>query len=236
MQFSTNLGTQADVNSFTRTALPLDEPARRYLSVVVAAIPANTAFPLHLHPVSEDLFVVVSGSGHLMESDRKRPLSRLDAVWVPPGHAHGLTSEREGVLEIGCQVPPDDTSADVAVPQHTLSPGHAIIAPVKSRTPTCGEPSWSSVFPASHRQRIRLMSAPLRAAQQLVAPSGPSAGAIIVVRGAGQIDGHILRTLAVAVYADESPPCVIARDDDTFLAAVLVFPDAVCNLNGRADR
>jgi len=80
------------------------------------------------------------------------------------------------------------------------------------------------------------MSAPLRAAQQLVAPSGPSAGAIIVVRGAGQIDGHILRTLAVAVYADESPPCVIARDDDTFLAAVLVFPDAVCNLNGRADR
>ena len=229
MQFFTNLGTQADVNSFTRTALPLDEPARRYLSVVVAAIPANTAFPLHLHPVSEDLFVVVSGSGHLMESHRKRRLSRLDAVWVPPGHAHGLTTEREAVLEIGCQVPPDDTSADVAVPQHTLSSGHAIIAPVKSRTPTCGEPSWSSVFPPSHRQRIRLISASLRAAQQLVAPSGPSAGAIVVVRGAGQIDGHILRALAVAVYADESPPCVIAQDDDTLLVAALAFPDAVCN-------
>ena len=104
------------------------------------------------------------------------------------------------------------------------SPGHAIIAPVKSRTPTCSEPSLSSVFPASHRQRIRLMSASLRAAQQLVAPSDPSAGAIIVVRGAGQIDGHILRGLAVAVYADESPPCVIAQDDDTLLVAVLVFP------------
>ena len=194
--------------------------------MVVAAIPVNTAFPLHLHPVSEDLFVVVSGSGHLTESDRKRPLSRLDAVWVPPGHAHGLTTEREAVLEIGCQVPPDATSADVAVPQHTPSPGHAIIAPVKS--PTCGEPSWSSVFPASHRQRIRLMSASLRAAQQLVVPSGPSAWAIIVVRGAGQIDGHILRELAVAVYADESPP-VIAQEDDTLLVAVLVFPEAVCN-------
>ena len=227
MQFFTNLGTQADINSFTRTELPLDEPARRYLSVVVAAIPANTAFPLHVHPVSEDLFVVVSGSGHLMESDRKRPLSRLDAVWVPPGHAHGLTTEREAVLEIGCQVPPDNMSADVAMPQHTPSPGHVIIAPVKSRTP--GEPSWSSVFPASRRQRIRLMSASLRAAQQLVVPSGPSAGAIIVVRGAGQIDGHILRALAVAVYADESLPCVIAQDDDTLVVAALVFPDAVCN-------
>src|SRR5258706_8069590 len=116
MQFFTNLGPQADVNSFTRTALRLDEPARRHLSVVVASIPANTAFPLHLHSSSEDLFVVLSGSGHLMESDYKRPLSRLDAVWVPPGHAHGLTTEREAVLEIGCQVPPDAAAVDVAVP------------------------------------------------------------------------------------------------------------------------
>jgi hypothetical protein len=73
------------------------------------------------------------------------------------------------------------------------------------------------------------MSASLRAAQQLVVPSGPSAWAIIVVRGAGQIDGHILRALAVAVYADESPPCVIAQEDDTLLVAVLVFPEAVCD-------
>src|SRR5437870_12937945 len=119
MQFFTNLGTQAGVNSFTRTALPLDEPARRYLSVVVAAIPANTAFPLHLHPVSEDLFVVVSGSGQLMEPERKRPLSRLDAVWVPPGLTHGLTTEREAVLEIGCQAPPDDRSVTVDVTRTT---------------------------------------------------------------------------------------------------------------------
>src|SRR6185295_3156903 len=129
----------------------------------------------------------------------------------------------------GCQVPPDDTSADVAAPQHTPTLGHAVIAPVKSRTPTCGEPSWSSVFPASHRQRIHLVSASLRAEQQLVVPSGPSAWALIVVRGVGQIDGHILRTLAVAVYADESPPCVIAQEDDTLLVNVLVFPEAVCN-------
>jgi hypothetical protein len=36
----------------------------------------------------------------------------------------------------------------------------------------------------------------------------------------------MLRALAVAVYADESPPCVIALDDDTLLVAVLVFPEA----------
>lgn len=229
MQLFTDLGAHADVDSFTRTALPLDEPARRYLSMVVAAIPPNTAFPLHVHPVSEDLFVIVSGSGHLMESGRRRPLSGLDAVWVPPGHAHGMTTGREAVLEIGCQAPPDDRSEDVALPRQTLSLDHAVVASVTSSAPTCGDPSWSSVFPASHRTRIRLMSASLRAAQRLAAPPGPAAGAIVVVRGAGQIDGHVLRGLAVAVYADESLPCVIAQDEDTLLVAALVFPDAACN-------
>ena len=113
MQFFANLGIQAGADSFIRTALPLDEPARRYLSLVVAAIPANAALPLHVHRNSEDLFVVISGCGHLMESGRKRSIGSLEAVWVPSGHAHGLSTEREAVLEIGCQAPPDEIPVEV---------------------------------------------------------------------------------------------------------------------------
>ena len=64
MQFFPNLLAKAGGNSFTRTLLPLDAPVGRHLSLVVAAIPANAAFPLHMHPKSEDAFVVISGSGH----------------------------------------------------------------------------------------------------------------------------------------------------------------------------
>ena len=49
MQFFPNLLGKAGGNSFTRTAVPLDEPAGRHLSLVVAAIPANTAFPDSVH-------------------------------------------------------------------------------------------------------------------------------------------------------------------------------------------
>src|SRR5437588_27101 len=97
MQFFPNLLAKAGGNSFTRTTLPLDEPVGRHLSMVVAAIPANAAFPLHMHPKSEDAFVVISGSGHLMGSESTRSISGLDAVWIPPGNAHGLTTGHEGL-------------------------------------------------------------------------------------------------------------------------------------------
>ncbi len=228
MQFFANLG-QAGADSFIRTALPLDEPARRYLSLVVAAIPANAALPLHVHRNSEDLFVIISGSGHLIESGRKRSIGSLDAVWVPSGHAHGLSTEREAVLEIGCQAPPDDSPVEVPACEDVSPTRQPVIASVKSRGPTRGESSWSSVFPRSHKQALRLFSASLTEAHKLVPPSGASASAIIVVRGAAQIGAHILHALGVAVYAHESPPSVQARENDTLLVAVLAFPEAVCN-------
>src|SRR6185436_19827840 len=150
MQFFPNLLAKAGGNSFTRTALPLDGSVGCHLSLVVAAIPANAAFPLHMHSKSEDAFVVISGSGNLLESESTRSISGLDAVWVPTGIAHGLTTGREGILEIGCQVPPDDMPIEVPAGQHTPSPPQAVVASIKQRELISSEPSWSTVFPASH--------------------------------------------------------------------------------------
>jgi mannose-6-phosphate isomerase-like protein (cupin superfamily) len=225
MQFFPNLLAKAGGNSFTRTALPLDEPARRHLSLVVATIPANAAFPLHMHPKSEDAFVVISGSGHLVGSEGTRSISGLDAVWVPPGNAHGLTTGHEGILEIGCQVPPDELPIEVPAGRYTPSHREAVVASIKPPGRISSGPSWSTVFPASHEQALRLFSASLSRSDELLPPPGASASVIIVVRGAAQFGAHTLRALGVAVYAHESQASIRAQENDTLLVSLLAFPE-----------
>src|SRR6266566_8578233 len=225
MQFFPNLLAKAGGNSFTRTTLPLDGPVGRHLSLVVAAIPANAAFPLHMHPKSEDAFVVISGSGHLVGAESTRSISSLDAVWVPPGNAHGLTTGHEGILEIGCQVPPDHVAIEVSAGQHTPSPRQAVIASIKPRERISGEPSWSTVFPASHEKALQLLSASMSRSDELLLPCGARASAIIVVRGAAQFGAHTLRALGVAVYAHESLASIRAQENDTLLVSLLAFPE-----------
>jgi mannose-6-phosphate isomerase-like protein (cupin superfamily) len=229
MQLFPNLAAKDGGNSFTRTTLPLEEPAGRHFSLVVATIPANTAFPLHMHGKSEDAFVVISGSGHLVESESTRSISRLDAVWVPPGSAHGVTTGREGILEIGCQVPPDDAPIEVAAGQRAPSHHHSVIASVQPREGARSEPSWSSVFPASHERSLRLLSASLRRSNELLPPSDAAASAIIVVRGAAQFGAHTLGALGVAVYTNEPPAFIRAQEDDTLLVSLLAFTEVSRN-------
>src|SRR5204863_7601436 len=121
-----NLLATVGGSSFYRHTLPADEPLGLHRSLVVAAIPANAAFPLHMHPKSAYAFVVISGSGHLVGAESTRSISGLDAVWVPPGNAHGLTTGHEGLLEIGCQVPPDHVPIEVPAGQHTPSPRQVV--------------------------------------------------------------------------------------------------------------
>src|SRR5580765_4153766 len=223
MQFFPNLLAKAGGNSFTRTKLPLDEPIGRHLSLVIAAIPAHAAFPLHMHPTSEDAFVVISGSGHLLGSEKTRSISGLDAVWVPPGNAHGLTTGHEGLLEIGCQVPPDDAPIEIPARQLTASDRQAVIASIKPRERISSEPSWSAVFPALPEQALRLFSASLSRSDELLPLCGARASAIIVVRGATQFGPHTLRALGVVVYAHEPPAAILAQEDDTLLLSLLAF-------------
>ena len=60
-------------------------------------------------------------------------------------------------------------------------------------------------------------------------PSGASASAIIVVRGAAQFGAHTLSALGVAVYAHESPAFIRAQENDTLLVSLLALPEVLCN-------
>jgi quercetin dioxygenase-like cupin family protein len=64
-------------------------------------------FPQHLHDHSEDVFLVLEGSGWFREGEKRTPIGPGDVVFVPPGEMHGTIAGPQGMLVISCQGPPD---------------------------------------------------------------------------------------------------------------------------------
>lgn len=67
----------------------------------------HAEFPQHLHDHSEDVFLVLEGSGFFKEGGKLTPIGPGDVVFVPPGEVHGTIAGPEGMVVISCQGPPD---------------------------------------------------------------------------------------------------------------------------------
>lgn len=64
-------------------------------------------FPQHEHGESEDVFVVLEGSGVLKQGKLEQPIEAGDVVYVPAGEIHGTIAGPNGMVCISCQAPPD---------------------------------------------------------------------------------------------------------------------------------
>jgi quercetin dioxygenase-like cupin family protein len=64
-------------------------------------------FPQHLHDHSEDVFLVLEGSGWFKEGTKMTPIAPGDVVFIPAGEIHGTVAGPEGMLVVSCQGPPD---------------------------------------------------------------------------------------------------------------------------------
>jgi quercetin dioxygenase-like cupin family protein len=109
VQVATHLRELSTTGGFTRTPVQLGSTLDQRISAVVVAIPPGGTFPLHSHPHSEDLFVLLNGDGFVVEPTRRTRVSAFDVVWVPSGLSHGLVAGDTGVVELGFQAPPDST-------------------------------------------------------------------------------------------------------------------------------
>jgi quercetin dioxygenase-like cupin family protein len=67
----------------------------------------NAEFPQHLHDHSEDVFLVLEGSGWFKEGAKLTPIGPGDVVFIPPGEVHGTVAGPQGMVVISCQGPPD---------------------------------------------------------------------------------------------------------------------------------
>lgn len=80
-------------------------PGRRQ-SLAEATVPAGSATLAHYHRVSEEIYLVTSGSGRLRLGDETRSIAPGDCIVIPPGTVHQLWADDAPLVVVCSCVPP----------------------------------------------------------------------------------------------------------------------------------
>lgn len=81
-------------------------------SLAEASLEAGRSTQRHYHVASEEIYLIVEGSGVLEVDGERRDVGPGDAVLIPPRAWHELTADTSGVRLLCCCVPAysdDDT-------------------------------------------------------------------------------------------------------------------------------
>ncbi len=105
----------------------------RKLTLNYSVFQPGFEFPQHVHPRSDDIFLVLQGQADVRQGDWRKPLKVGQAVFVPAGQIHGGISSGEGTsILISFQCPPDEvlytgdrdsSKAGAAKPVGVITPG-----------------------------------------------------------------------------------------------------------------
>lgn len=174
-----------ETGQLQRVVLFGPETGARHLSAVLVRLPSGHEFSLHTHPVSEDCFFVLSGSGEALEPSRRLPIAEPAGVWIPAGHPHGLRAGAAGMLEVGFQSPADHTAVPYAETSDTgLASALVAQALPDSSPPGLSHGQWNPAFPERHGWRhLDAEYSVLEASQGLTVGSKDFECAIVVASG-----------------------------------------------------
>ena len=89
------------------TKVVYPEMGAKNITLNYIAFGPGQEFPQHDHGESEDVFVILEGSGVLKQGELERPIEAGDVVHVPAGEVHGTIAGPSGMVCISCQAPPD---------------------------------------------------------------------------------------------------------------------------------
>jgi mannose-6-phosphate isomerase-like protein (cupin superfamily) len=84
----------------------------RAQSLAEATIPVGAATDEHYHPVSEELYYFVAGSGRMRLEDEERDVRPGDCVLIAPGAIHKLVNTGDEPLRLLCCCAPPWTPED----------------------------------------------------------------------------------------------------------------------------
>ncbi len=84
----------------TRILMDAGELGSRHMSVTWLEVPAGAARTLHSHEESEQVYVVVQGSGKMSVAGDTETLGQGDLVMVPPATDHAI--ENDGSETLAC--------------------------------------------------------------------------------------------------------------------------------------
>lgn len=82
-------------------------------SLAEASLPPGAATERHYHRQSEEIYLILEGSGRMELDGEVRPVGPGDAILIPPGSWHQITAGSEGEIRLLCCCSPpyshDDT-------------------------------------------------------------------------------------------------------------------------------
>ena len=81
-------------------------------SLAEASLAPSQATQRHFHRLSEEIYLLLDGSGRMELDGEEREVEAGDAILIPPGTRHAITAGPDGARFLCCCVPPysdDDT-------------------------------------------------------------------------------------------------------------------------------
>lgn len=89
--------------------------AIRKQSLAEARLPPGAATTPHHHPITEEIYYILEGSGWMRIGVDERPVGPGDAIAIPPGCTHQITNTGIGTLKFLCCCAPAYEHADTVL-------------------------------------------------------------------------------------------------------------------------
>jgi mannose-6-phosphate isomerase-like protein (cupin superfamily) len=87
----------------------------RNQSLAEATVPPGTRTAAHHHPKTEEIYYILSGEGTMFLGAESRPVSRGDAIAIPPGAVHWIENHGPADLVFLCSCAPGYEHADTVM-------------------------------------------------------------------------------------------------------------------------
>lgn len=84
-------------------------------SLAEARLPAGATTTLHYHPVTEEIYYILEGSGVMWIGESQRNVVPGDAIAIPPGAPHQIRNVGESELRFLCCCAPAYEHADTVL-------------------------------------------------------------------------------------------------------------------------
>jgi mannose-6-phosphate isomerase-like protein (cupin superfamily) len=110
--------TTLDGSEIREWAGPVSIPARNQ-SLAEATIPVGGATTAHYHRLTEELYLVIAGTGRLVIDGEEREVGEGDCALIPPGAVHKLFNTGPAPLRIVCACAPAYSDADTVLTEQS---------------------------------------------------------------------------------------------------------------------
>ena len=88
-------------------------------SLAEARVPVGASTTPHYHPLTEEIYYLLEGTGEMRIGDERREVGPGDAIAIPPGAIHQITNTGQQTLKFLCCCAPAYEHTDTILVEPT---------------------------------------------------------------------------------------------------------------------